>query len=157
MGRSRKSESVKDRFEDKIFYSPDGCWYWTGSTNGKGYGNFQLDGKLIGSHKASYILYKGGINDGLLVCHTCDVPLCVNPHHLFLGTNKDNAQDKAKKGRSHKMKGEDHPLSKLSTKDILEIRSLYKNGVKSKELAKRYNTRMDHITDICRKKIWKHI
>lgn len=75
------------------------CVVWVGTVNEHGYGYLKEGGKMIRAHKASYLLHKGPIPDGLVVCHSCDVPACVNPDHLFLGSRKDNMQDCLHKGR----------------------------------------------------------
>ena len=90
------------RFSEKYEVSESGCWLWRSTIVFKGYGQFYLNGKSRFAHRASWLLHKGAIPGGLFVCHTCDVPRCVNPEHLFLGTNKDNMQDMARKGRGRK-------------------------------------------------------
>ena len=92
-----------DRFWSKVEKS-DSCWLWTGSTSKK-YGQITVDGKRIRAHRFSYTLQRGPIPSGLFVCHTCDVPHCVNPDHLFLGTNRDNLRDMTKKNRGRWQKG----------------------------------------------------
>ena len=91
---------MMNRFEQKIDKSGD-CWLWTASRNNGGYGLFKLAGKTTTAHRISYELHVGVIPDGMCVLHTCDVRMCVNPDHLFLGTQTDNMQDKANKGRHH--------------------------------------------------------
>lgn len=78
----------------------DSCWLWTGSTWDHGYGEFKVLGERVLAHRYSYELANGPIPDARLVCHKCDVPLCVRPDHLFLGTAGDNNRDAAAKGRA---------------------------------------------------------
>jgi hypothetical protein len=83
---------------DKVIpESNSGCWIWIGATNGRGYGNFKRHAK---AHRVSWELYYGKIPNGLCVLHKCDVKLCVNPNHLWLGTYKDNNYDMHLKHRN---------------------------------------------------------
>lgn len=76
------------------------CWEWKKATNNIGYGMFRwTKGIMRTAHRVSYELFKGPIPKGMIVCHTCDNPKCVNPDHLWVGTNKDNFDDMVKKGR----------------------------------------------------------
>lgn len=77
----------------------EGCWLWTGRRDGAGYGQIFVQGRRIGVHRLSWLLNCGEIPEGLFVCHHCDVPLCVRPDHLFVGTHDDNMRDAAIKGR----------------------------------------------------------
>ena len=81
--------------------TPNGCWEWIASTNGRGYDRFRFQGKAHQAHRVSYQLNHGVDPKELYVCHTCDNKSCVNPEHLFLGTQFDNMQDKIIKGRDN--------------------------------------------------------
>ena len=83
---------------------PDGCHIWTGSRNNAAYGTTRNNGKNVIASRASYVIYKGEIPHGMVVCHSCDNPPCVNPAHLFLGSQSDNMKDAVAKGRQHEVK-----------------------------------------------------
>ena len=153
------------RFNKSFEINPEThCWEWLGHVGKRdGYCQMRINGKMRGAHKVSYLLYKEDtIPEGLLVCHKCDNRKCVNPDHLFLGTYKDNMQDAVRKGRMswrgkerpELRRGEAHPSSKLSKKEVLEIRPSSEMG---KDLAVKYGVSTNTISRIKSKKIWRHV
>lgn len=132
----------------------DGCWLWKGA--GVKYGVFWFAGANESAHKVSYMLHKGDIPLGMQVCHTCDHPKCVNPEHLFLGTAKDNAQDRVRKDRNRKQHGELQEMSKLSNEQVRELRRSYKTGeVSQASLARYYSVSPTTVHDIVHNRIYK--
>ncbi len=97
----RKPKPIFKRFTEKTNKSgPGGCWLWTCMVNNYGYGLMQCFGRHALAHRLSWVIHYGPIPDGLFVCHRCDVRHCVNPTHLYLGTNTDNMRDMHAKGRA---------------------------------------------------------
>lgn len=122
LGVALPQHDAVSRFFRRIQITP-GCWLWKGGTDRAGYGAYKWAGKKMGAHRASYYIHFETIADGLMVCHRCDNPLCVNPDHLFLGTNQDNMQDMVSKGRGKQIYGFSGQ-AKLTDADVAEIRSL---------------------------------
>lgn len=91
-----------DQFWERVEPEPNsGCWLWTGPFVLGGYGTFSVSSRrMVGAHRFAYAEVYGPIPEGMLVCHRCDVKPCVNPDHLFLGTQRDNMQDMVRKGRN---------------------------------------------------------
>ena len=125
------------------------CWLWTGIKSKDGYGKIKWKNKHMFAHRASYLLYYNELPNNLCVCHTCDKPECINPRHLFLGTNKDNMQDMIKKGRSNYVKHDKHPMKKITMEVAKQIRLALKEKTSTaKEISKKYNLTIDHILNI---------
>ena len=145
-----------DRWLDKV-EKTDSCWNWTGVINRR-YGSFRrfLDGKwkMYKAHRYAYEYYKGEIPKGMFVCHSCDNPKCVNPEHLWLGTQKENIQDMIQKGRNSFGIREYH--NNLTFEIATKIRKAYNDGMtKYAELAKLFNTSKPQICRVIKNKIWK--
>jgi hypothetical protein len=151
-----------ERFWSKVRKIEGGCWEWIGGKNDEGYGKFNLNrnGGTVNAHRYSYQLNIGPIPKGMLVCHHCDNPSCVNPKHLFLGTAEDNAWDKENKNRGNHPAGSQCHLSKLAEKDITIIRNdipMEEIIRKVNEFANHYNVATSTIYDILLRKTWKHL
>lgn len=146
------SPDIIDRFlarTDKAS-SLRGCWLWTGAPDSKGYGAMQSDHVRRLAHRLSYELFVAPIPAGLWVLHRCDVPLCVNPDHLFLGNATDNARDMAAKERCGR--------TTLTGDQVREIRALYANGgISQHQLARRFSVGAMTINRIVNRKRWLHI
>lgn len=101
------TELIPDAIRERSVPEPNtGCWLWLGVLSPRGYGKLKSRGHSMAAHRASYISFRGPIPGGLCVLHRCDNPPCVNPDHLWLGTNADNSADMVAKGRS--ARGERH-------------------------------------------------
>jgi uncharacterized UBP type Zn finger protein len=147
--------TILERIERNTFHSPDGCWYWLAGTNVNGYGTIGNKGKSYLVHRVLYsILVKdpGCLN----VCHTCDNPLCINPHHMFLGTQADNVRDMVRKGRRARTTGENNPKSKLTNDQVYKIRELV-TGKNDQQIADLFNVSKTTICAIRNNKIWTEL
>lgn len=133
------------------------CWVWSGAVEFSGYGRSHTRFGECLAHRRSYELHFGTIPDGMLVCHRCDVPRCIRPSHLFLGTVSDNIKDMWSKGRGRLVRtsGEDHPQSRLTAKQALEIRTRRLQGESLALLAKEFGVSQSTISLIGRGKIWR--
>jgi hypothetical protein len=131
-----------------------GCLLWTGGQSQKGYGAYLTKKKWTLAHRASWEHHRGPIPAGLFVCHKCDVRLCVNPDHLFLGTGADNVADMDAKGRRAMRKGEAHPLAKLTNSAVVAIRADTRS---IRRIAASFGVSSTAIRDIKNRKSWGHI
>lgn len=149
-------DSVEVRILSRIEYDTNGgCWLWRGKRGPKGYGiTYGKNGSTTGAHRASYRLYVGEIPEGHQVCHKCDVRECVNPAHLFIGTNAENAADMVAKGRSRDQRGERNNSAKLTAADVIEIRRCLRAGQTGASLAREYRMSEAHIAAIKHGRKW---
>lgn len=151
--------TLADRFWQKVNRAgPDECWEWTGSFNVQSYGHLLANGRRTKATHVSWFLYHGEWpNDlGLYVLHKCDNPPCVNPEHLFLGTNADNARDRSEKGRS--ATGTDHAHAKLTESDVKAMRRMYAaGGISQAKIGALYGVTPAMVHRIVSRTAWKHI
>lgn len=143
---------INERFWAKVKKcGPDDCWPWLASRNKDGYGRIGIGGHygtMLLAHRVSWELNIGAIPDGLHVLHRCDNPKCVNPKHLFLGSQTDNMADKAEKGRAG---GERHPSAKLSLAEVDNIRRA--SGL-HREIASQFGISRQSVSNIKSGKSW---
>ena len=150
----------QDRFLSHVILSGDeDCWEWTASKNTKGYGQFmyKIKGRRIHgmAHRFSFIIHKGKIPKGMCVLHHCDNPGCVNPKHLWIGTNQDNMDDRNRKGRQAHLRGSASGLSKLVEEEVIEIKNIIKEGkLFYPEIAKLYGVCRSTIAAISTGQNW---
>lgn len=134
----------------------DDCWEWQGLRNRKGYGQLWFIDQTIAAHRAAWILTHGPIPDGLWVLHKCDNPPCTNINHLFLGTNDDNVADKIAKNRQ--VHGANHPLAKLTDKQVVEARQRYAaGGISIAALARKYGVSGVSMRNVLYRATWRHV
>lgn len=143
------NETTESRLLSKVEMVPEcGCWLWTGYANPRGYGMMsmpQQSPKL--AHRVSWTLYRGPVPDGMFVCHKCDTPACVNPDHLFVGSNADNVKDMDGKGRrkNSPKHGESHPMARISNEVAL---SIFNDSGKHAEIAARHGVKIGTVDQI---------
>ena len=136
---------------------PGDCWLWLGTKPAFGHGQFRLDGRAVYSHRVSWEELHGPVSDDLCVLHKCDVPACVNPAHLFVGTREENLADMRRKGRGSnppRKVGTSHHGAKLTESDVRFIR---KSPEKRSVLAARFGVQWRAIWSIQNGRTWTHI
>lgn len=154
-GFEERLESLRVRFFMNV-EKTDSCWVWKKAYKdkyGRGYIPFN-NGTLLAS-RASYMVHYGEIPRGMCVCHKCDNYGCVNPDHLFLGTHRENADDREMKKRG--AKGERIANSKLTRQKVLEIRVLKESGMTQQKIATQFNVSQSAVGRILTGKTWRHI
>jgi hypothetical protein len=160
-GKTSFSEREMNNFLDKetfhMNYSVDpqtGCWNWI-RFKYKGYGEFNHKRKKYRAHRFSYELFKEKIPDGMIACHSCDNPACVNPDHIFLGTHSDNNRDMVNKNRN--AKGSQNGNSKLAEDKVIEIKRRLNKGDTIKNISADFGVKPTAICNINSNKTWKHV
>lgn len=142
--------TITELIENSVERIPEsGCWLWTKSLRGKGYGQFTYPNrKQDGAHRVAYRAYKGPIPDGMMVCHRCDVPSCCNPDHLFLGDASVNALDAVKKGKWNPGR---QGRPKLTVEQRAAIVTMYHAGMFQQELAVHFGITQSRVSQIVRR------
>ena len=144
------------RFMSKVSICEDGCWLWLGGKDRDGYGLLEVDGKGFRAHRLAYEHWHESIGEGLYVLHKCDNPSCVNPNHLWTGTQADNMADMYAKGRQALRRGENHGRSKLTVEQVCEIRVLGQDCTMA-ELARQYKVSPRLVAKILKNELWQHV
>lgn len=138
----------------------DVCWPWPKSFNKGGYGTVRRDKKLSLTHRAAYRAFHGPIPDGMYVLHECDNPPCCNPHHLFLGTHKDNMDDMDRKGRRSPPRmiyGEEHHEARLDKNAVLDILARWQAGQSMRAIGRHYRVTHEAVRKVVRGETWRHV
>jgi hypothetical protein len=140
------------------------CWEWQGFVKENGYGLLSVHRSIptVRAHRFSYMLHKGEIPSGLLVCHTCDNRKCVNPAHLYAGTPKDNTRDMMERGRCRSVnprpaRGSKNGKAKLNEEDVRAIIARIQSGESNIAIAESAGVSRRTIADIRLKSVWRHV
>lgn len=152
-------EAMRRLIERRTEKDDNGCWLWTGPIDRGGYGRLYWGPggrKFTRAHRVAYAAF---VDDPGVwhVCHTCDVPRCCNPEHLWLGTAGDNHRDKAAKGRCGTLYGEQSPLSKLTAAQVLDAVERVEAGESQHSVAKRLGLTAPAVNHIMRGRTWLHL
>ena len=151
-----KRSSADDFWQRVRRGSDDVCWPWTGGLSG-GYGVISFQGRRLKAHQLAWELARGP-RDGLDVLHSCDNPPCCNPAHLFLGTRRDNNEDKTRKGRQHHPRGTLHGRAKLDDSKVRALRERYAaGGISIDSLAAEFGVAHSLVWRIVHRKAWPHV
>jgi hypothetical protein len=152
----KHSATAKERLTDYSKPTENGCINFTGSKNWFGHGEITYRGKKYRAHRLAYIEYIGPIPEGMVICHKCDNPSCINPNHLFAGTQADNLRDAINKKRmkAPNPRGVKHGLAKLTDEKVIAIR---KDQRTQRAIAADYGIHQTTVKNIKLNRTWKHV
>lgn len=138
-------------------FEKDDCWEWQGIRNSNGYGRFSYKDSHVLAHRMAFRMFFGEIPDGMVVCHRCDNRLCVNPRHLWLGTQRENLSDAATKGRMYRpdSRADRNGNTSLTWDKVRAIRKMNNEGTKKYLIAKAFGVSPSTITNIVKHQTWK--
>jgi len=131
-----------------------GCWEWGGAKSMKGYGRIQFEGRHWATHRLVAHIKIADVSEDAVVCHRCDNPCCLNPDHLFIGTQKQNVDDRDQKGRRNQARGERQGSAKLTAEEVLAIRL---DPRKPRVVAEAFGISHAHVGNIKANRAWKHV
>jgi len=140
--------SIEWRLTNYVTVAANGCRIWTRRCGKNGYGVVGYQGRLQSAHRVAFKVFRGEIPDGMLVCHRCDTPACVNPDHLFLGTAADNMADKVAKGRQRSLSGDAHPRVRLADNQVAQVIAAVQTE-RVADVARRFSISAWHVYKIC--------
>lgn len=147
---ARKQVLAERLFGNCVPVPESGCWIWEGYLTKDGYGQITISDKGHRTHRVAWELVNGPIPHGMLVCHRCDTPTCINPNHLFIGSHSDNLRDAMNKGRKQPPPNP----GKLTAEQVVEIRNA---SEKQSVIAKKYGIVQQMVSSIKLRQTWKHV
>jgi hypothetical protein len=149
-------DALLGKFKKYAKHQPNGCTEWVAGKTSDGYGVINFNNKSLLAHRVAVELFLGISPAGMLVCHKCDNPACVNPKHLFLGSQKDNMKDMKSKGRRKGVNcREMNGRAKLTMSAAQEIRRKREIGYTLKQLATEHSVASSTISRVIRQENWK--
>ncbi len=148
-------EQMREKLElNSMPITECGCWIWMKSTCDCGYGTCSWNGKIFKTHRISWRVHRGEIPFGMHVLHRCDLPPCINPDHLFLGTHQENMRDKKEKKRSASVLGTKNPRAILTQEDVFEI---FHSTGPAANIAAKFNVNRGTVYSIRNGHNWRHL
>ena len=153
-----RPSTTPETFWDKVDWEAETeCWLWTGAKLPHGYGTVCLNRQRLYAHRYAWAFVNGPIPKGLNILHKCDVPACINPDHLYAGTQRENLIDCIRRGRANRVRGSAHGQSKLTEDQVLELRKERTKGLSYAKLGKHFGISETQARSIVLGTWWKHL